>query len=156
MWLVPSGVSPITEHPLTLPAARKGFTALAGGLERVTLAGEEAWLNIKHARKLTVRNEYEYAIPIEDAESLLESACRRPLVDKTRHIVEHGSHVWEVDVFHGENDGLVIAEIELRSEDESFVRPTWLGADVSEDPRYLNQNLSRHPFTRWGDDNGED
>ena len=117
---------------------------------RVRIAGDEAWLNIKHATRLTVRNEYEYAVPTADAKELLAEACEAGLVDKTRYHVRHGRHVWEVDVFHGDNEGLVMAEVELSREDEAFDRPHWLGEDVSEDPRYLNQNLARVPFKSWG------
>lgn len=132
---------------------RQGYLANQEGLSiRVRAAGDDAWLNIKHAERLTVRHEYEYPIPIADAEELLDGACNRPLVEKTRYRVEHESHVWEVDVFHGDNEGLIVAEIELESEHEAYARPSWLGADVSDDPRYLNQNLSRQPYSRWRDD----
>ena len=117
---------------------------------RVRMAGDKAWLNIKHAVSFTVRREYEYAVPVADARELLEQACEGALVDKTRYRVHHEDHLWEVDVFHGDNAGLVIAEVELRREDEDFARPVWLGAEVSEDPRYLNQRLARHPWREWG------
>jgi adenylate cyclase len=116
---------------------------------RVRVSGEEAWLNIKHGLSATVRHEFEYAIPVEDARFLLENACRGPLVEKTRFLLHHGGHVWEIDVFHGDNEGLVVAELELSREGEEFERPDWLGEDVSSDPRYLNQNLAHHPYGRW-------
>lgn len=117
---------------------------------RIRVAGEEAWFNIKQAVSLTVRREYEYAMPLADARELLEEACEGALVDKTRYHVHHEAHLWEVDVFHGDNEGLLVAEVELQAEDEHFARPAWLGEDVSEDPRYLNQCLARRPWREWG------
>jgi adenylate cyclase len=129
---------------------RQGY--LAGGERvsvRVRVAGAEAWLNIKHARTLTVRREFEYPVPLPDAEEMLAHACEQGIVDKTRFLVPHGEHTWEVDVFHGENAGLVVAELELAREDEAFARPDWLGIEVSEDPRYLNHCLARCPYRSW-------
>ncbi len=129
---------------------RQGY--LAGGERlsiRVRVAGDEAWLNIKHAETLTVRREFEYPVPLDDAREMLEHACECGVVDKTRYRVRHAEHLWEVDVFHGDNAGLVVAELELDRLDEPFARPDWLGDEVSEDPRYLNHCLARHPFRRW-------
>jgi adenylate cyclase len=126
---------------------------LAGGERlsiRVRLAGDEARLNIKHARRLTVRHEVEVALPLEDARELLQHACELGQVEKTRYEVPHAGHVWEVDVFHGDNAGLVLAEIELAREGEPFEIPAWVGEDVSGDARYLNQNLAARPWRRWG------
>jgi adenylate cyclase len=95
--------------------------------------------------------EYEYPIPIDDAREILDAVASRPLIDKTRHLVRRGSHTWEIDEFHGDNAGLVVAEIELEDADEAFERPSWLGDEVSTDPRYYNSNLSRHPYTAWTD-----
>ena len=125
---------------------------LAGGERlsvRVRVAGERAWLNVKHARTLIVRHEVELPLPMDEARELLEHACELGRVEKTRYRVPHAGHVWEVDVFHGDNQGLVLAEIELAREGEAFERPPWVGEDVSEDPRYLNQNLARRPWSRW-------
>lgn len=115
---------------------------------RVRLAGEKAFLTIKGLTAGISRPEFEYAIPVADARALLP-LCAGPLVEKTRYLVPFASHHWEVDEFHGANQGLVIAEIELQSEDEPFARPPWLGAEVSHDPRYYNSNLSENPFTTW-------
>ena len=128
----------------------QGYLASGDGLSiRVRVAGERAWINIKHAACLTVRQEFEYAIPRQDADTLLRDVCRGPLVEKTRYRVVHAEHVWEVDVFHGENEGLVVAEIELGAQGEAFSRPPWVGEEVSHDPRYLNQNLAVAPFRGW-------
>lgn len=116
---------------------------------RVRIAGECAWLNIKHARNLTVRREFEYLIPLTDAEEILAYVCAQGRVEKTRFRVPAGKHVFEVDVFHGDNEGLVVAEVELAHEGEDFVRPSWLGDEVSHDRRYLNHYLALHPFSTW-------
>jgi adenylate cyclase len=116
---------------------------------RVRLVGDDAWLTIKGASTGCKRVEFEYPIPTQDALHLLDELCLRPAIDKTRYQVRHGAHLWEIDEFHGANQGLMIAEIELAAEDESFERPPWLGAEVSDDPRYYNVNLASHPFSNW-------
>lgn len=116
---------------------------------RVRVAGDDAWLNLKQPLSLTVRREYEYPVPLGDALEMLEHACVGGRVEKTRYRVPRGAHVFEVDVFHGDNEGLVVAEVELAAEDEMFDRPGWLGAEVSDDPRYLNQRLAKAPYRDW-------
>ena len=116
---------------------------------RVRVAGAQAWLNIKHAQSLTVRREFEYLIPLHDAEEILQHVCEQGQVDKTRYRVPVANHVYEIDVFHGANEGLIVAEIELRQEGEHFQRPSWLGEEVSQDRRYLNHYLAKHPFCTW-------
>ena len=118
---------------------------------RVRVSGERAWLNIKSATLGVTRREYEYEIPLADAQDMLEVLCERPLIEKTRHHVPHGDQLWEVDVFEGDNAGLVVAELELGSPDEPFDRPPWVGDEVSHDPRYYNVSLRRRPFRSWGD-----
>jgi adenylate cyclase len=116
---------------------------------RVRLEGDRARLNIKSATLDVTRLEFEYEIPVEEAEEMLERLCDKPLIEKTRHYVPHEGHVWEVDVFEGDNEGLVVAEIELSAVDEKFARPAWLGEEVSDDERYYNVCLVRHPFKEW-------
>ncbi|MFT5176629.1 MAG: adenylate cyclase [Gammaproteobacteria bacterium] len=116
---------------------------------RVRIAGERAWLNIKHAQSLIVRREFEYLIPLADADEILTHMCANGRVDKTRFRVPVGEHTFEVDVFHGDNDGLIVAEVELQYEAEAFVRPDWLGDEVSHDTRYFNHNLVAHPYSVW-------
>jgi adenylate cyclase len=116
---------------------------------RVRISGETAELNIKHTLDGIHRLEYEYPIPLDDARELLERVALRPLIDKTRHHVMHAGHLWEIDEFHRENAGLIVAEVELTGVDEAFERPAWLGEEVSDDPRYYNSNLSRLPFSEW-------
>ena len=115
---------------------------------RVRLAGENAWITIKGRTLGITRAEFEYTIPPEEARELL-GLCLPSVIDKTRHEVRHGGHVWEVDVFHGENDGLIVAEVELADENETPEMPAWVGEEVSNDARYFNSHLASHPFTRW-------
>ncbi|MCB1739443.1 MAG: CYTH domain-containing protein [Gammaproteobacteria bacterium] len=117
---------------------------------RVRVCGGHAWLNIKTALGgLMKRAEFEYPIPLEDASYLLEKVCRRPLIEKTRHEVAYQGRCWEIDVFEGDNLGLVVAEVELEDEDAPLPLPEWVGQEVTEDPRYLNQNLVSCPFNSW-------
>jgi CYTH domain-containing protein len=111
---------------------------------RVRIDGTRAFLTIKGAISAVERREFEYEIPVGDAVELL-AMCEEPLIEKTRHLVGR----FEIDEFHGGNSGLVVAEIELEAPDEPFSRPAWLGAEVTDDPRYLNANLFRHPFVQW-------
>lgn len=111
-----------------------------------TKAGGKAYLNIKSSVNGISRLEYEYPIPYEDALEILDNIAIQPFVDKVRHIVEIGPHTWEIDVFSGDSQGLVIAEIELQSEDEPFDKPDWLGQEVSGDARFYNMNI---PNQEW-------
>lgn len=95
--------------------------------------------------------EFEYEIPLEDANQLLEEFCHHPIIEKRRFKVPYKGHTWEVDLFSGENQGLIVAEIELDEPDESFAHPPWLGNEVTDDPRYLNTNLANHPYCSWDD-----
>lgn len=116
---------------------------------RVRLRGDAAFLTLKGGTRGIRRSEFEYPIPQADAQAMLDTLAVAPPVDKVRHLIRVGGHLWELDVFAGENAGLVMAEIELGSEDEAFERPDWLGDEVSEDPRYYNANLARFPFRSW-------
>ena len=116
---------------------------------RVRVCGDKAWLNVKSAATGVTRREYEYEIPAADAHGILEELCVKPLIEKTRFIVEHDGRSWEIDVFEGDNAGLVVAEIELESAGEVFTRPEWAGEDVSGDIRYYNQRLVEHPYSSW-------
>jgi adenylate cyclase len=117
---------------------------------RVRREGDKGKLTIKGANQGISRAEYEYAIPVDDADVMLRDLCEQPTIAKRRHVVEHAGKKWEVDVFAGENAGLVIAELELASEDETFEKPDWVTDEVSDDPRYYNANLVKHPYQRWG------
>lgn len=115
---------------------------------RVRISSERAWLNIKSAEAGPSRQEFEYPVPVEDARALL-ALCVGGTVDKRRHLVRHGAHLWEVDEFLGDNAGLVVAEIELGAVDEAFERPDWLGDEVTNDTRYYNLALATTPYTHW-------
>ncbi|MEE4252124.1 MAG: CYTH domain-containing protein [Alcanivoracaceae bacterium] len=117
---------------------------------RVRIAGEQGFLTIKGGSTGISRAEFEYSIPLADADALL-ALCKHGKIEKTRYRVPSGSHVWEIDVFEGDNHGLVVAEIELTSEQEQFERPAWLGEEVSNDPRYFNSQLSIRPISVWHD-----
>ena len=116
---------------------------------RVRVAGDRARLTLKGASERLSRLEFEYPIPMDDATILLERMCLRPLIEKTRYRQPFGKHVWEIDVFHGDNAGLIVAEIEISDEAEDFERPPWIGEEVSSDPRYLNANLALRPSRSW-------
>jgi len=117
---------------------------------RVRIGAGRAWLNIKSMAMGTTRLEFEYPIPQEDAQILLRELADGPVVSKTRHFVELGDHVFEIDEFDGDNAGLIVAEVELGSADESFQIPDWLGAEVTDDARYYNAKLAKHPYCHWG------
>ena len=116
---------------------------------RVRIQGERAFLNIKSATIDVTRQEYEYEIPLAEATEMLETLCEKPLINKVRYLIKTEKHVWEIDVFSGDNKGLVVAEIELNDKNESFDKPGWLGEEVSDDERYYNVCLVKHPFKEW-------
>lgn len=116
---------------------------------RVRTYGKHAYLTIKGEAVGISRLEYEYEIPPADATVLLDTLCHRPLIEKTRFVIDVNGIEWVVDVFAGENEGLVVAEVELDSEDQQIVTPPWIGAEVTDDPKYLNAKLSEHPFKTW-------
>lgn len=115
---------------------------------RVRLVGDEAFMTVKSRRTGISRTEIEFPIALEHARDLI-ALCHQPVIDKTRHEVSHDGMLWEVDVFHGANEGLIVAEIELPAEDTPFSLPEWAGEEVSHDPRYTNSRLSEHPFQSW-------
>jgi adenylate cyclase len=129
---------------------RQGYLVAAiGKTVRVRVAGEQAFLTIKGGTVGLVRSEYEYAIPVTEAVEMLDTLCESPLVEKYRYKIAIADLVWEVDEFLGENQGLIIAEVELRSADQPISLPDWVGAEVSHEARYFNSNLAKHPFTHW-------
>ena len=129
---------------------RQGYLAITErGAMRVRIEAGRAHVNIKRRQKGLTRAEYEYEIPLEDGEEILATLCGF-VVEKTRYKRVVGGKVWEIDVFHGDNDGLVTAEIELEREDETFEMPDWAGEDVSLDTRYRVAQLSEHPWGTWG------
>ncbi|MEI6883067.1 MAG: CYTH domain-containing protein [Bacteroidota bacterium] len=115
---------------------------------RVRIAGNKGFITIKGATSNNTRDEYEYEIPAGDAEELLEKFTVSQ-VTKTRYCIIFNQKTWEVDVFHDDNHGLIVAEIELRTADETFEVPSWIGLEVSGDRRYYNSALASNPFTTW-------
>lgn len=129
---------------------KQGYLASSPGpTVRIRTSDQRAFLTIKGKTTGISRVEFEYEIPMEEALELLKLSANAP-IEKTRHIVKADGHVWEIDVFEGANLGLVLAEVELQSEDEQIVLPAWIGMEVSDDPRYFNSYLSQNPFNEWG------
>lgn len=129
---------------------RQGYlTSDSNSSIRIRISGTHAWLNIKSATIGTQRHEYEYEIPLDDANEIIDNLCRKPVIEKTRHFVKFGQHTWEIDEFEGENAGLIVAEVELSESGEPFEKPDWAGKEVSHDVRYYNNNLAIHPYNTW-------
>jgi len=121
---------------------------------RVRIKGDKGYLTVKGRSTGITRKEYEYEIPVTEAREMLDNICEKPLIEKQRYTITYKGFVWEVDEFAGENKGLVVAEIEIESEDQVFERPEWVGKEVSEDPRYYNVSLVRNPWTSWNNHAG--
>lgn len=115
---------------------------------RVRVVGNQAWLTLKSNISNVSRHEFEYPVPLADAQTIMGAMCPM-VVNKLRHRIEHGGFIWEVDEFFGENAGLVLAEIELPDESTPFDKPEWIGEEVTEDGRYTNSFLSKNPYSRW-------
>ncbi len=116
---------------------------------RIRLVGSKGYLTVKGITKNISRCEFEYEIPLKEAEYMLNELCEKPIIIKYRYKIPMGNFVWEVDEFQEENKGLVIAEIELEEEKQKYPIPSWLGKEVSSDPKYFNANLVRFPFSKW-------
>jgi adenylate cyclase len=133
---------------------RQGYLAILPHCSvRVRVADDRAWLTVKSGASGLSRLEYEYPVPRRDAEGLLELS-EPVVISKTRYLLNCGGHRWEIDEFHGDNEGLVVAEIELTREDEVFEKPGWLGREVTDDVRYYNASLSHRPYRLWKDEVG--
>ena len=132
---------------------RQGYFPVAGRAItlRVRTCGEQAFITIKGEPKGFSRAEFEYEIPVKDADIMLDTLCLKPLIEKTRYLVKVNSLLWELDVFHGENEGLIIAEVELESETQQIVLPDWIKREVTGDLKYYNSTLVRYPFSKWSE-----
>ncbi len=129
---------------------RQGYIATKKGTTvRVRLAGNQGYITIKGASKGISRSEYEYSIPAEDAQEMLDNLCEPPLIEKTRYKIEIAGLIWEVDEFAGKNQGLIVAEVELTDANQTIEIPDWIGQEVSDDARYYNANLAQHPYSEW-------
>ena len=116
---------------------------------RVRTIDDKGFLTIKGITTGARRTEYEYEIPVADADKLLDDLCEKPLIEKNRYKIDFEGFVWEVDEFFGENQGLIVAEVELESEDQAFGKPGWIGEEVTGDPKYFNSNLINNPYLKW-------
>ena len=129
---------------------RQGY--LSAAVERnvrVRIIGEQGFLTVKGRASGITRLEFEYEIPLADAEGMLEELCLKPLIEKTRFVIKHRDMLWEIDEFAGANAGLVVAEVELETEAQEIEIPSWIDREVTDDPRYLNSNLIERPYTTW-------
>ena len=116
---------------------------------RVRTVADKGFLTIKGVTVGISRSEYEYSIPVDEANAMLDNLCERPLIEKNRAVIEYAGLKWELDEFFGDNEGLVIAEVELKEENQKVEIPEWIGNEVSGDPRYFNSNLAKNPFKKW-------
>ncbi|MGI9319844.1 MAG: CYTH domain-containing protein [Thiogranum sp.] len=116
---------------------------------RVRTINDKGYLTVKGVSVGASRLEFEYEIPVADARELLDNLCEKPLIEKQRYKLDHGGLTWEIDVFFGDNEGLIVAEVELQSEDQVFERPDWVADEVTSDPRYFNANLINKPYSNW-------
>lgn len=123
---------------------------------RVRTIDDEGYLTVKGITRGATRREYEYEIPVDDATEMLDDLCERPLIEKKRRKIEYDGLTWEVDEFFGENEGLILAEVELEDEDQDFNKPEWIGVEVTDDPRYFNANLVDHPYSEWEKEEGQE
>lgn len=130
-------------------AIAQGYLAAGDPSVRIRRLGERGFITVKAGQQWAARQEYEYEIPLVDAQQMLR-LCRQPIMTKTRHLVRHGGHLWEIDVFAGANTGFTLAEVELQSADEAIDLPPWSGPEVTGDPRFFNAYLSQRPFSTWG------
>ena len=116
---------------------------------RVRTINDTGFMTVKGVSVGATRMEFEYEIPLDDARTLLEELCEKPIIEKNRYKIDFAGFIWEVDEFFGENAGLIVAEIELESEDQQFEKPAWVGEEVTGDPRYFNSNLIKAPYSCW-------
>ena len=127
----------------------QGYIASGNATVRVRIVGDQGFLTIKGKTQGLTRSEFEYPIPAEDAHAMLETLCDRPFIQKTRYQVTHEGLIWEIDEFDGDNQGLILAEVELTDEQQAIALPDWIGDEVSHDYRYFNANLVKYPYSQW-------
>lgn len=153
-YLVTSDQYKREAHTATL--YRQGYlTTHKECVVRVRIAGDKAFITIKGQNRGATRPEYEFPIDVAMAQSMLDTLCQSPIIEKTRYLCPYQGHTWEIDAFHGINQGLVIAEIELRDEDEPYDLPPYIGKCVTGIERYYNSNLALHPYSQWSNDEKE-
>jgi CYTH domain-containing protein len=131
-------------------AYRQGYLSSAKERTvRIRTIGDSAFLTIKGLTVGATRSEYEYEIPLADCNAMLDALAEKPIIDKKRYKVPLEGLTWEIDEFFGDNTGLIVAEVELESEGQTFRKPEWVGEEVTADPRYFNSNLIKHPYSKW-------
>ncbi len=136
----------------TLPKGyvmRQGYIPSKGITVRIRVSNEKAYLTLKGKATGLSRSEFEYPIPTEDAKAMLDELCQHPLIEKTRYLIIYKNHTWELDIFEGDNKGLIVAEIELQNEEEHFIKPLWITKEVSYETKYRNSELIKAPFNSW-------
>ena len=117
---------------------------------RIRTIRNEGYITVKGIAKGAARAEYEYEIPVKDANEMLDTLCEQPIIEKMRYEIEHNELIWLVDEFEGVNKGLILIEVELSDENQKIALPDWVGAEVTGDPNYFNSNLTRNPYLSWG------
>jgi len=143
-------VDPAKLPPLPLGyTIKQGYIAASNATVRVRIRDDKAFLTLKGRAKGITRSEFEYPIPLKDAKAILSELCIHPFISKKRYLIVQEGYTWELDIFEGENEGLIVAEIELESESEPFSKPDWVTQEVSNDPCYRNTYLVHHPFLSW-------
>ena len=131
-------------------SCRQGYLSTAKErIVRVRVEGDKAYLTVKGATSGIMRTEYEYEIPPSEAEEMLERLCEKPIIEKDRYEIEYDGMIWQVDEFHGPNEGLVVAEVQLDRQDQKITLPDWIGEEVSHEPKYFNSNLVQNPYSNW-------
>jgi len=146
-FLVDREKLPLLKDPYLI---RQGYIPTGGtATVRLRISNDKAYLTIKGRATGLTRSEFEYPVPVEDAQKMLEELCSKPLIAKKRYLIPYRGHTWELDIFEEENKGLIVAEIELQSEDEPFEKPPWLKEEVSFDTRYRNASLISYPYSQW-------
>jgi len=128
---------------------QQGYIPANGVTVRVRTMGSKAFITLKGRTKGITRSEFEYEIPVEDAQAILQELCSPPHIEKTRYLIPYAGHIWELDIFEGDNEGLIMAEVELGSEDEAVELPPWVIKEVSDDRRYYNASLRLNPYQLW-------
>jgi len=142
-FLIDPGKLPELPRPIVV---RQGYIPAENATVRARTMNDKGFLTLKGRTRGFTRSEFEYEIPFEDASAILEELCTPPLIEKRRYRLYYENHIWEIDIFEGENEGLCMAEVELRSEDEEVVLPPWVTKEVTGDRRYYNASLRTHPY----------
>lgn len=139
-----------------LPELKNGYVIKQGYINtkdktvvRLRVKNTQAFLTIKGENKGSVRSEYEYEIPLNDANEMIHTLCLKPIISKTRYEIKHEKHIWEIDIFKEDNQGLIVAEVELENENETVNLPLWIKEEVTDDNKYYNSNLIKNPFSKW-------